>query len=74
MISNVTQGHRRDVVVLLSRAARSMGDGNFRPPQNPHPLNDHQKIGTGDYVGGPYGCAKFGANPVMGASGQMGKI
>ena len=21
-----------------------MGDGNFRPPQNPHPLTDHQKI------------------------------
>ena len=20
-----------------------MGDGNFRPPQNPHPLTDHQK-------------------------------
>jgi len=43
-----------------------MRDGNFRPPQNPHPLTDHQKIGTGDYVGGPYGCAKFGANPSMG--------
>jgi len=51
-----------------------MGDGNFRPPQNPHPLIDHQKIGTGDYVGGHYGCAKFGANPSMGASGQMGEI
>ena len=34
-----------------------MGDGNFR-----HPLTDHQKFGTGDYVGGLYGCAKFGAN------------
>jgi len=32
------------------------------------------KFGTGDYVGGPYGCAKFGANPSMGASGQMGEI
>ena len=21
-----------------------MGDGNFRPPENPHPLTDHQKI------------------------------
>jgi len=44
-----------------------MGDGNFWPPQNPHPLTDHhKKIGTGDYVSGPYGCAKFGANPLMG--------
>jgi len=51
-----------------------MGDGNFRPPQNKHPLTDHQKIGTGDYAGGPYGCTKFGANPSMGASGQMGEI
>jgi len=33
-----------------------------------------KKIGTVDYVGGPYGCAKFGANPSMGASGQMGEI
>ena len=48
-----------------------MGDGNFRPPQNKHPLTDPKKIGTGDYVGGPYGCAKFGANPSMG--GLLGK-
>jgi len=48
--------------------------GKFSTPQNPHPLTDHQKIGTGDYVGGPYGCAKFGANPSMRASGQMGEI
>jgi len=47
----------------------------FDPPQNPHPLTDHQKkFATGDYVGGPYGCAKFGANTSMGASGQMGEI
>jgi len=25
----------------------------FDPPQNTHPLTDHQKIGTGDYVGAP---------------------
>ena len=57
-----------------SPVALSMGDGNFRPPQNPHPLTDHQKIDAGDYVGGPYGYAKFGANPPIGASGQMGEI
>jgi len=50
-----------------------MEDGNFRPPQNPHPLTNHQKFGTSDYVGGSYGCAKFGANPSTGASGQMGE-
>jgi len=43
-----------------------MGDGNFRRPQNKHPLTDHQKIGTGDNIGGAYGRAKFGANPSMG--------
>jgi len=25
-----------------------------------------KKFGTGDYVGGPYGCDKFGANPSTG--------
>ena len=48
------------------RLVLSMGDGNFRPPQNAHTLTDHQKIGTGDYVCGHYGCAEFGANPPMG--------
>jgi len=38
----------------------------FDPPQNPHPLTDTKKFGTGDYVGGPYGCDKFGANISMG--------
>ena len=33
------------------------------PPQNPHPLTDHQKFVASDYVGDPYGWAKFGANP-----------
>jgi len=51
-----------------------MGNGNFRSSQNQHPLTDNQKFGTGDYVGGPYGGAKFGANPSMGAIGQMGEI
>jgi len=35
----------------------------FDPPQN-KPIT--KKFGTGDYVGGPYGRAKFGANPSMG--------
>jgi len=38
----------------------------FDSPQNPHHLTNHQKIGTGNYVGSPYGCAKFVANPPMG--------
>ena len=35
----------------------------FDPLQNRHPLTDRQKIVTGDYVGDPYSCAKFGAYP-----------
>ena len=38
---------------------------NFLPPQNPHPSTDHHTV-TGNYVGDPNGCAKFGANlPVV---------
>jgi len=37
-----------------------MGGGNFRPPQNPHPLTDHQKL-LQVIVGSP--C---GANSSMG--------
>ena len=37
---------------------------------DPHRINTPgpiiKKFGTGDYVGGPYGCVKFGANPSMG--------
>jgi len=43
-------------------------------PQNPHPVTNYQKICHGDYIGHPYGSAKFGANPSTGASGQMGEI
>ena len=46
----------------------------FDAIQNRHPSTDHQKIVTGDYVGGPYSCAKFGAYPPLGASGRMGEI
>jgi len=38
---------------------------------DPHRINTPspitKKFATGDYVGGPYGCAKFGANPSMGS-------
>jgi len=37
------------------------------PPQNPHPVTDHQRFVTGDYVGDHYGYAKFGANPSTGS-------
>ena len=47
--------------------AVSIGENNFwSPPQNPHSSTDHQKIVASDYIGDPYGCAKFGANPSTG--------
>ena len=46
-----------------------MGEGNFWPQQNPHSLTDHKKFVASDYVGDPYGCAKFGANPSTGGGG-----
>jgi len=46
-----------------------MGEGNFWPQQNPHSLTDHKKFVASDYVGDPYGCAKFGANPSTGGRG-----
>ena len=42
-----------------------MGDGNFRPPQNPTPWPITKQFVASDYVGDPYGCA-FGANPYTG--------
>jgi len=51
-----------------------MGDDNFRPPQNPHPLTDYQKIGTCDYVGGPTAVPNLVQICPGGTSGQMGEI
>jgi len=36
------------------------------PAQNPHPFTITKKFVASDYVGDPYGCAKFGANPSTG--------
>jgi len=34
-------------------------------------LTDHKKFVASDYVGDPYGCAKFGANPSTGGTGWL---
>jgi len=49
-----------------------MGNGTFDLLQNQHPLTDHQKIVTGDYVGNPYSCVKFGADPSTGGFWENG--
>jgi len=52
------------------------GRGQFLTLTESTPLNrSPKKFVASDYVGDPYGCAKFGANPSTGgASGQMGKM
>jgi len=43
------------------------GKGQFRPPTESTPLDrSPKKFVASDYVGDPYGCAKFGANPSTG--------
>jgi len=46
----------------------------FHPPQNPHPLTDRQKIGTGDYVGGPTAAPNLVQILRLAAFAQMGEI
>ena len=42
---------------------------------DPPPTGSHtERFVASDYVGDPYGCVKFGANPSTGASRQMSKI
>jgi len=57
---------------VLTATGFGSGRWQFSTPQNPHPLTDHQKNFASDYVGDPYGCAKFGANQSTGgeASGH----
>jgi len=38
---------------------------NFHPHRINTPQPITKKFATGDYIGGCYGCAKFGANPSM---------
>ena len=50
------------------------GKGQFSTPYRIDTLNRSPKFVTGDHVGDHYSCAKFGAHPSTGASGQMGEI
>jgi len=43
---------------------------NFDPTESTPLDRSPKKFGTGDYIGGLYGCVKFGKNSSMGASGQ----
>jgi len=51
-----------------------MGDGNFRPPQNPHPLTDHQKMVQVIKSAAPMAAPSLVQIRPREASGHMGEI
>ena len=60
-------GLRGSASPVLTATGFVNGRWQFSTPHRintPWPIT--KKIGTGDYVVGPYGCAKFGANPSIG--------
>jgi len=60
-------GLRGSASPVLTATGFVNGRWQFSTPyriNTPRPIT--KKFSTGDYVGGPYGCAKFGANPSMG--------
>jgi len=64
-------GLRGSASPVLTATGFVNGRWQFSTPyriNTPWPIT--KKFGTGDYVGGPYGCAKFGANPSMGLLGK----
>ena len=68
-------GLRGSASPVLTATGFVNGTGQFSTPHRIHtPWPITQKFVGSDYVGDPYGCAKFGANPSTGASGQMGEI
>ena len=75
IFAQITHHHglRDSPSLVLTPTGFVNGRWQFSTPTESTPLNQStpKKFGTGDYVGGPNGCAKFGANPSMG--GFMGK-
>ena len=66
---------RGSASTVLTATGFVNGRWQFSTPHRIHtPWPITKKFGTGNYVGSPYGCAKFGAIPSMQASGQMGEI
>jgi len=60
-------GLRGSASPVLTATGFVNGRWQFSTPHRIHtPWPITKKFGTGDYVRGPYGCAKFGANPSMG--------
>ena len=67
-------GLRGSASPVLTATGFVNGRWQFSTPHRintPWPIT--KKFGTGDYVGGPYGFAKFGANPSMGLLGKWVK-
>jgi len=70
-------GLRGSASPVLTATGFVNGRGQFLTPHRIHtPWPITKKFVASDYVGDPYGCAKYGANPSTGggASEQMGEI
>ena len=68
-------GLRGSASPVLTATGFFNGRWQFSTPHRIHtPWPITKKFVASDYVGDPYGCAKFGANPSTGSSGQMGEI
>ena len=60
-------GLRSSTSPVLTATGFVSGRGQVLTPQNSHPLTDQQKcVIASNYVGEPYGCVKFSANPPTG--------
>jgi len=70
IFAQITHHHglRDSPSLVLTPTGFVNGRWQFSTPTESTPLNQStpKKFGTGDYVGSPNGCAKFGANPSMG--------
>ena len=70
IFAQITHHHglRDSPSLVLTPTCFVNGRWQFSTPTESTPRNQStpKKFGTGDYVGGPNGCAKFGANPSMG--------
>ena len=66
LYKSVYHGLRGSASPVLTATGFVNGRWQFSTPTESTPLDLSPKIGTGDYVGGPYGCDKFGANPSTG--------
>jgi len=66
-VAQLDHGLRGSASTVLTATGFVNGRGQFSTPHRIHtPWPITKKFVASDYVGDPYGCAKFGANPSTG--------